>query len=99
MQAWKHWSEGRVDELVDPVLREQYSRNEIMRCVHIALLCVQQDVAKRPSMATVVLLLSSHSMTVSMPSKPTFFPQTEVEADKSNSLSLSKGSITELLPR
>lgn len=64
MQAWKHWNEGRAHELVDPLLGEQYHRNEVMGCVNIALLCVQEDGAKRPYMAKVVLLLSSHSITV-----------------------------------
>ncbi|ESW13198.1 hypothetical protein PHAVU_008G175900 [Phaseolus vulgaris] len=40
------------------------SRKEIMRCIHIG------DV--RPTMATVVLMLNSYSLTLPLPSEPTF---------------------------
>jgi hypothetical protein len=49
------------------------SRNEIMRCIHIGLLCVQDNVAKRPTMATIVLMLSSYSLSLSILSEPAFF--------------------------
>jgi hypothetical protein len=44
-----------------------------MRCIHIGLLCVQDNVAKRPTMATIVLMLRSYSVTLSIPSEPAFF--------------------------
>jgi hypothetical protein len=40
------------------------STTEIMRCIHIGLLCVQENVADRPTMASIVLMLSSYSMTL-----------------------------------
>jgi hypothetical protein len=44
-----------------------------MRCIHIGLLCVQDNVAKRPTMATIVLLISSNSPTLLIPSELAFF--------------------------
>lgn len=44
-----------------------------MRCIHIALLCVQENVADRPTMASVVLMLNSYSVTLPLPSLPAFF--------------------------
>ncbi|TYI59211.1 hypothetical protein E1A91_D10G019000v1 [Gossypium mustelinum] len=32
--AWKLWKDGRSLELLDPVLRDNYSRNEVIRCIH-----------------------------------------------------------------
>lgn len=102
-QAWRHWKEGTVSELVDPILREQYVKNEVMRCVHIALLCVQEDPLDRPSMSTVLLMLNSYSTTLEMPSKPAFFIHSKVESDQSttqsNTYSVYEVSITELHPR
>ena len=46
------------------------SRDEIMRCVHIGLLCVQDDVADRPTMASVEVMLNSYSATFPLPSQP-----------------------------
>ncbi|XP_047955384.1 cysteine-rich receptor-like protein kinase 44 [Salvia hispanica] len=73
--AWKSWQEGRVEKVVDPILRGSGSglTNEMLRCIHIGLLCVQENAADRPTMASVVLMLSSFSMTLNIPSAPAFY--------------------------
>ncbi|KAF9672191.1 hypothetical protein SADUNF_Sadunf11G0015000 [Salix dunnii] len=70
--AWKNWREGTAQDIIDPVLSNG-SITEMMRCIHIGLLCVQQNVADRPTMASVVLMLSSSSLTLQIPSQPAFF--------------------------
>ncbi|KAM5588482.1 hypothetical protein ABKV19_006765, partial [Rosa sericea] len=57
--AWKLWNEGRALELVDEVLGDSYFSSEVMRCVHVGLLCVQDNAADRPTMTDVVSILSS----------------------------------------
>ncbi|CAA7058751.1 unnamed protein product [Microthlaspi erraticum] len=47
--AWRLWREGSPLELVDPAIGENYHSNEATRCIHIALLCVQEDPADRPT--------------------------------------------------
>ena len=51
-----------------------------MRCIHIGLLCVQENVVDRPTMASVVLMLSSYSMTLPIPSELAFFMNSNIEA-------------------
>ncbi|KAK7269966.1 hypothetical protein RIF29_22791 [Crotalaria pallida] len=70
--AWKNWREGTVANIVDPSITEG-SRNEIMRCIHIGLLCVQENVADRPTMASILLMLNSYSVTLPLPSQPALF--------------------------
>lgn len=41
--------------------------------MNIGLLCVQQRVEERPSMATVVSMFSSYSVALPLPQKPPFF--------------------------
>ncbi|XP_068667811.1 cysteine-rich receptor-like protein kinase 10 [Aristolochia californica] len=102
--AWRHWNNRTVLEVVDPTVRESCSANEVIRCVHIALLCVQDDAGERPNMSTVGLILKSHSVNLPFPLKPTFFPS---GADNQGYLSrhdpwLLSGnelSITDLIPR
>lgn len=60
-------------ELLDPSLQNNYSRNEVFRCIHIALLCVQDDPSRRPSMASIVLMLNSYSFPLPLPEEPTIF--------------------------
>ncbi|KAG2688162.1 hypothetical protein I3760_09G081700 [Carya illinoinensis] len=89
---------------------DSYSRDEVMRCIHIGLLCVQEDPADRPSMASIVLTLNSHSVTLQAPQQPAFFlrsktdmPAKVLESGQSTSasipLSVNEASITELHPR
>ncbi|KAI3927474.1 hypothetical protein MKW92_021197 [Papaver armeniacum] len=72
--AWRHWNNETAIEILDPTLKDTYSRNEVVRCIHVALLCVQENVEDRPSMQTVVLMLNSYfSISHSLPSAPAFF--------------------------
>ncbi|KAL2324339.1 hypothetical protein Fmac_023397 [Flemingia macrophylla] len=71
--AWKNWTEKTPLEFLDPTLRGSYSRNEVNRCIHIGLLCVQENPSDRPSMATITLMLNSYSVTMSMPQQPASF--------------------------
>lgn len=45
----------------------------MLKCIHIGLLCVQENAADRPTMATIVLMLSSMSLSLPVPSEPAFF--------------------------
>ncbi|KAJ6991296.1 kinase RLK-Pelle-DLSV family [Populus alba x Populus x berolinensis] len=42
MLAWRHWTNGKALELADPTLGGQRPENEILKCIHIGLLCVQE---------------------------------------------------------
>ncbi|XP_016648535.1 PREDICTED: cysteine-rich receptor-like protein kinase 25 isoform X1 [Prunus mume] len=82
--AWKSWREGTASNIIDPTLRTG-SRAEIMRCIHIGLLCVQENIADRPTMASIVLMLNSYSVTLPVPSQPAFFRHSSVGSDMSSS--------------
>ncbi|XP_068669517.1 cysteine-rich receptor-like protein kinase 10 isoform X2 [Aristolochia californica] len=71
--TWRHWNEGRILDLMNQSLGEDYRRDEVIRCIHLGLLCVQEDPADRPLMSAVVLMLSSYSVTLPAPSPPAFF--------------------------
>ncbi|KAK1368440.1 Cysteine-rich RLK (RECEPTOR-like protein kinase) 25 [Heracleum sosnowskyi] len=74
--AWINWREGTASNVIDPILRNSSgSVHEMMRCIHIGLLCVQEDVGDRPTMASVVLMLNSFSLTLAVPSEPAFMMQ------------------------
>ncbi|TYI23116.1 hypothetical protein ES332_A06G141300v1 [Gossypium tomentosum] len=95
--AWRNWSEGTPLEVVDPILRDG-SRSEIMRCIHLGLLCVQDNIDSRPTMASVVLVLSSYSISLPVPSRPAFSMHSTLETEtKSQSSSLSNQSKRETI--
>ncbi|KAK4733245.1 hypothetical protein R3W88_007506 [Solanum pinnatisectum] len=71
--VWKNWKDGTPLNIMDPTFAESYSRNEVIQCIHIGLLCVQEDVNERPTMDYVVLMLNSYSITTRAPKQPAFF--------------------------
>ena len=79
----ENWREGTAQNIIDPVLSNG-SATEMMRCIHIGLLCVQENVADRPTMASVVLMLSNSSLTLQIPSQPAFFMSNQSDMSSSS---------------
>ncbi|KAK3195333.1 hypothetical protein Dsin_026643 [Dipteronia sinensis] len=102
--AWKHWRDGTPMQLLDSTLTDSYLRNEVIRCIHIGLLCVQEDPATRPTMATVVPMLNSYSVTLPLTQQPVFFYGTRTDLGKqftmgTDSDQFNDSSITEVYTR
>ncbi|XP_019174807.1 PREDICTED: cysteine-rich receptor-like protein kinase 10 [Ipomoea nil] len=100
--AWKHWREDRALEMVDQSLRGLYSRDEVIQCMNVGLLCVQEDVDERPTMANVVLMLNSFSATRRTPSNPPAFFNGGIERISVGGTvdqSMNEVSISDLYPR
>ncbi|KAG8099746.1 hypothetical protein GUJ93_ZPchr0013g35032 [Zizania palustris] len=72
--VWRHWSEGNTAEMIDYSLERSYPEEEVLKCVKIGLLCVQQNPTDRPTMADVLVLLNSDA-TSSLPA-PTAYKST-----------------------
>ncbi|KAL4201489.1 hypothetical protein AMTRI_Chr02g258890 [Amborella trichopoda] len=70
--VWRLWCEGRPIELMDPSLGETCPRNQVLRCIHIGLLCVQVDAAERPTISSVVVMLNSDTSSLPLPMSPHF---------------------------
>ncbi|KAG2688134.1 hypothetical protein I3760_09G080400 [Carya illinoinensis] len=90
--AWKNWREGTTSNLVDATLKAR-STTQIMRCIHIGLLCVQENVVVRPTMATVVLMFNSHSVTLPIPSRPAFLmhsTRSDVSSQSENDIGITR---------
>ncbi|WJX93073.1 hypothetical protein P8452_74642 [Trifolium repens] len=84
LHTWKLWCEGKSLESIDPIHKESYIESEVMKCIHIGLLCVQQDAADRPTMSTVVLMLGSDTMPLPKPKQPAFSVGRMSEEDPSS---------------
>lgn len=60
---------------MDVVLKESFSENEVVRCMQVGLLCVQQRTEDRPTMSSVVFMLSNESAALPQPKEPGFSVQ------------------------
>ncbi|XP_022717016.1 receptor-like serine/threonine-protein kinase SD1-8 [Durio zibethinus] len=70
--AWDIWTSGRPLELMDPAMKDVSSANAAIRYIKIALLCVQERAADRPTMPDVVLMLSNELTFLPSPKQPAF---------------------------
>ncbi|XP_047975947.1 cysteine-rich receptor-like protein kinase 44 [Salvia hispanica] len=101
--AWRNWFAGRAKKLMDPTLiSSSTSLRDMMRCIHIGLLCVQKNARDRPTMASVLVMLHSFTSTLPMPLQPAFFVPNNEDMRRSleiTKLSENEASITDLYPR
>ncbi|CAN6867686.1 unnamed protein product, partial [Brassica oleracea var. botrytis] len=67
--VWKLWVENSPLELVDEAMRGSFQTNEVIRCIHIALLCVQDDSSDRPSMDNILVMMNSFTVTLPIPKR------------------------------
>ncbi|KAF1886500.1 hypothetical protein Lal_00045733 [Lupinus albus] len=77
--AWQLWNEGKAPDLIDPAFNESSNENEVVRCIHIGLLCVQDQATDRPTMLEVVSFLSNDTIKLPQPKQPAFFINVVVE--------------------
>ena len=61
-----------IDEFL--ILGNSYILSEVLRCIHVGLLCVQQKPEDRPNMSSVVLMLRSDN-SLPNPRQPGFFTE------------------------
>ncbi|XP_057504172.1 G-type lectin S-receptor-like serine/threonine-protein kinase At4g03230 isoform X2 [Actinidia eriantha] len=69
--AWRLWKEEKAMDLMDLTLLESCNRGEVLRCIIVGLLCVQEDPTDRPNMSNVLFMLGSENATLPNPKEPT----------------------------
>ncbi|KAL1293152.1 hypothetical protein AAHE18_19G051600 [Arachis hypogaea] len=79
--AWRLWTDDRPLELLDELLKG-CTHSEVIRCIQVGLLCVQQRPEDRPDMLSVVLMLNGEKL-LPKPKVPGFYIErgVTIEAD------------------
>ena len=77
---------------------------EVLKCINIGLLCVQQNPTDRPSMSVIVAMLGSDTVSLEAPYRPAYVDRSRsysetAERVKEELCSEPQTSITELTPR
>ncbi|XP_024984560.1 cysteine-rich receptor-like protein kinase 5 [Cynara cardunculus var. scolymus] len=91
--TWNRWKNGSPMDILDSNLVNSSLKNEVLRCINIALLCVQEDAELRPSMASIVLMLNSYSVALPLPQNPPFVSGSRVRHDLPSQMLESDNSI------
>ncbi|KAL6881954.1 hypothetical protein ACP4OV_011426 [Aristida adscensionis] len=73
--AWRLWEDRNCKQLIDSSLsvEEHNEEAEIVRCIQIALLCVQANPEDRPDMKEVVRMLNNKDTQLEYPKQPSYF--------------------------
>lgn len=75
--AWTLYKEERWHEVAEASLRNLQDLPQVIRSIHVGLLCVQQNSEYRPSISSVVFMLSNEGVTLPEAKQPGFFTERE----------------------
>ncbi|KAK6137234.1 hypothetical protein DH2020_029023 [Rehmannia glutinosa] len=95
--AWELWRKDSALELMDPTLRDSCIIDQLQRCIHIGLLCVENHAVDRPTIEDVILMLKNEMTNLPMPKSPAFISRNSVvfkEVEKSAPEKLSANELT-----
>jgi len=89
---------------MDPFVEKSCVPGEYLKCLHIGLLCVQEDAADRPTMSSVVHMLVSDTVTLPSPTRPAFSvgrarAAVDRESSPNTSISANEVTLSEFTPR
>ncbi|KAH0929791.1 hypothetical protein HID58_015518 [Brassica napus] len=110
--VWRLWENKSLIELVDNGIKEDCKRDEVIRYIHIGMLCVQENPVDRPTLSTIHQMLTNSSVNLLVPRPPGFFfgngPRSNPLAhglepgqssSKSIPCSVDEATITDVTPR
>ncbi|KAG8057671.1 hypothetical protein GUJ93_ZPchr0002g26001 [Zizania palustris] len=80
--AWNLWNGGKAEDMIDSTIMANCALDEVMLCIHVALLCVQENPDDRPLMSAVVLFLEKGSKLLPVPNRPAYFAQRNNETEQ-----------------
>ncbi|MFS7989625.1 putative protein kinase RLK-Pelle-DLSV family [Helianthus anomalus] len=69
---WDLWKQEKPLMLVDSSLGDTFDAHEVLLCIHVGLLCVQELAADRPTMTDVAFTLSNQETMLPPPNQPAF---------------------------
>ncbi|KAL0324141.1 UNVERIFIED_CONTAM: G-type lectin S-receptor-like serine/threonine-protein kinase [Sesamum calycinum] len=98
--AWELWRKDSAIELMDPTLRASCITNQLHRCIHIGLLCVENHAVDRPTIEDIILMLKNGSASLQMPKNPSFITRKSIlekgEQSIPEKLSVNELTVSEL---
>ena len=81
-QTWALWEDGNAMELMDSSVAENCPAHEVLRCIHVGLLCVQDNPNARPLMSSVVFMLENETTLLPAPKEPVYFAPRNIETEE-----------------
>ncbi|KAL0329892.1 UNVERIFIED_CONTAM: G-type lectin S-receptor-like serine/threonine-protein kinase [Sesamum radiatum] len=76
--VWELWRNDCAIEFMDPTLKTSCIIDQLQRCIHIGLLCVENHAVDRPSVEDVISMLKNETTNLPMPKNPAFITRNAV---------------------
>ncbi|KAL6990910.1 hypothetical protein U1Q18_009031 [Sarracenia purpurea var. burkii] len=83
-------------DLADAFMGSPIPTTEVLRCIQVALLCVQQRLEDRPTVSTVLLMLDSKNQVLPPPKQPGFYSERFMNETDSSSTGKNPGTSNEV---
>ncbi|CAN4128068.1 unnamed protein product [Withania somnifera] len=93
--AWELWIEGCALELKDPALGDLCDTQQLLRVIHVGLLCVQEGAPDRPTMSDVISMLGNGSMSLPIAKQPAFFTGRDEAESYSSTIKTEQCSVND----
>nr|XP_023889924.1 G-type lectin S-receptor-like serine/threonine-protein kinase CES101 [Quercus suber] len=102
--AWELWGQGRGLELIDTALGDLDHIDQVLRCIHVGLLCVQECPVDRPAMLDVIFMIYNEANKLPTPKQLAFFlgrnmSEVGIVDCRPENCSSNGVSISEMVPR
>ncbi|WVZ87301.1 hypothetical protein U9M48_033958, partial [Paspalum notatum var. saurae] len=95
--AWNLWKDSKTEYFLDSSVKDNCPVDEVSRCIHIGLLCVQDSPDCRPLMSAVVFMLENKATPLPTPIQPVYFARRVAQpgmAGDNNEFSVNDLSLT-----
>lgn len=84
---------------MDPLTESPIDTLEVLRCIQVGLLCVQQCPEDRPMMSSVVLMLDCENPSLPQPRKPGYYTDRCLLPNRKTPYTENEVTVTMLLGR
>ncbi|KAL7122694.1 hypothetical protein ACP275_01G059600 [Erythranthe tilingii] len=96
--AWDLWRKDSAIELMDRTMRDSCIIDQLQKCIHIGLLCVENHAIDRPNIEDVISILKNELTNLPLPKNPAFITRNsvieEVETSTKPLVNISANEVT-----
>ncbi|XP_023908134.2 G-type lectin S-receptor-like serine/threonine-protein kinase CES101 [Quercus suber] len=80
--AWELWQRDAAPDLMDPTLKDSCPTHQLIRFIHVALSCLEDSAADRPTIPEAISMLKDETAPLPMIKKPAFLTGRSVSSNE-----------------